>query len=222
MIPSRSSITAPTPLPPTLAEVFADPAVDGAPAAFVLAHLGSGGTRVLWVQDRLSRRQGGRPHLLGIADLTRAPVELLWLEVPRAADVLWAMEQALGCPSLSAVVGEVWGMPSALDFTATKRLALRAERSGVAAWLLRGGATPDLSAARDRWRVASLPSPPAADDLHSPGEPLWRATLFRSRRNPPGEWLARCAPERGGVVLASRNGDAGREAGAERRGPQAA
>ena len=31
-----------------------------------------------------------------------------------------------------AVIGELWGDPAALDFTATRRLAVAAERSGVA------------------------------------------------------------------------------------------
>lgn len=219
---SRPSISASTPSS-TLAEVFADPSMDGSAAAFALAHLGSGATRVLWVQDRLSRQQGGRPYFAGVAELAGAPIDLLHLQVNRAVDVLWAMEQALGCPILSAVVGEVWGTPAVLDFTATKRLALRAERSGVSAWLLRRGAAPDLSAARERWRVASLPSPPAPDDLHSPGEPVWRATLFRSRRSIPGEHLARRDPQKGGLALAPPTGQEGDHGAVpDRHGPRAA
>jgi protein ImuA len=206
----------------TLAEVFSEMATDSAATGFVLAHLATG-VRVLWVQDRLSRREGGRPHLPGIAGLLGGPLELLHLEVPRAVDVLWAMEQALSCPALAAVVGEVWGDPPALDLTATKRLALRAERGGVAAWLLRRAATPDLSAARKRWRVASLPSLAAADDPHAPGETLWRANLFRSRHGRPGEWLARRDSAQGGLVLApNARTEAGREAPLGRRGPKAA
>lgn len=195
---------APVPRPATLAEVFADTAADGAGTGLVLAHL-AGRARVLWVQDRLSRREGGRPYLAGIAAFLGGPLDLLHLEVARPADVLWAMEQALGCPALSAVVGEVWGDPAVLDFTATKRLALRAERGGVPAWILRRAATPSLSAARERWRVASLPSPPADDDAQAPGEALWRANLFRSRRGAPGDWLARRDPALGGLALLHRS-----------------
>ena len=47
------------------------------------------------------------------------------------------MEQGAGCAGLSAVVGEIHGAPAVLDFTATKRLALRAEASGVPVWPIR-------------------------------------------------------------------------------------
>ena len=174
---------------PTLREVFAGTPADGAATGFVLAQLPSRGP-VLWVQDRLSRREGGQPYATGLASLLGRPVELLWLAVSRPIDVLWAMEEALGCPSLAAVVGEVWGDPPALDFTATKRLALRAESSGVPTWLLRRAASADLSAARERWRLSALPSPPAPDDIRAPGEPLWQAALFRARGRLPGEWVA--------------------------------
>jgi protein ImuA len=183
--------------PPTLCEVFAATAADGAATGFVLAQLPSKRGPVLWVQDRVSRREGGRPFASGLASLLGRPVEVLYLEVGRAVDVLWAMEEALGCPTLSAVIGEVWGDPPVLDFTATKRLALRAERGGVQAWLLRRAARADLSAARERWRLGALPSPPAPDDLRAPGRPIWRAELTRARGRMPGEWVASHEAARG-------------------------
>ena len=68
------------------------------------------------------------------------------------------MEEGLRCAALSAVIGELWGDPRALDFTATRRLAVAAERSGVPCWLVRLGGTANLSGARMRWRIASAPS----------------------------------------------------------------
>ncbi|NAZ38363.1 hypothetical protein [Rubellimicrobium sp. CFH 75288] len=199
----------------SLRDVFAD-RTDGAAAGLALGHQAAG-ARLLWVQDRLSRREGGRPHPAGMAALLGGPLVLLHLDVPRPADVLWAMEQALGCRGLSAVVGEIWGEPAVLDLTATRRLALRAERSGVQAWLLRHAATPSLSAARERWRLAAMPSAPSPDDPHAPGEALWRAELFRSRDRAAGMWLARCDPTKG-LVLLRDAGEVGRPAPA-RPGP---
>ena len=198
--------------PPTLCEVFAVTATDGAATGFVLAQLPRSRGPVLWVQDRVSRREGGRPFAPGLAELLGRPVEILYMEVGRATDVLWAMEQALSCAALSIVIGEVWGDPPALGFTATKRLALRAEARGVAAWLLRRAATPDLSAARERWRVASQPSRPQPHDPYAPGEPLWSAELFRSRAGRTGTWLARreaaggVLPDPGAVQVEAKGG----------------
>ena len=67
------------------------------------------------------------------------------------------MEEGLRCSGLSGVIGELWGDPAALDFTATRRLAVAAERSRVPCWLVRLGGTANLSGARMRWRIASMP-----------------------------------------------------------------
>jgi acyl-CoA thioesterase-1 len=109
-------------------------------------------------------------------------------EIGKPADVLWAMEQALECRDLGAVLGEIWGEAPVAGFTATKRLALRAEAHGVPCWLIRRAARPDLSAARERWRVASAPALPHPDDDIAPGLPVWQAELFRARGRQPGRW----------------------------------
>lgn len=169
-----------------LSEVFAETAADAGAAGFILSQLAKGPAPVLWIQDRLSRRETGRPHLPGLG----AGRSFLLLEIARPADVLIAAEEGLRCKALLAVVAEIWGDPPALNFTATKRLALRAEAVGVPCWLIRHGGTADLSAARDRWRIASLPSAPDPDDARAPGDPRWRLELFRSRDRPPGTWVA--------------------------------
>ena len=48
------------------------------------------------------------------------------------------------------MIGELWGDPASLDFTATRRLAVAAERTGVDCWLVRLGGTANLSGARMR------------------------------------------------------------------------
>ena len=80
---------------------------------------------------------GMNAYLAGLPEGT----EILHLEVSRPLDALWAMEEGLRCPSLGAVIGEIWGDPAVLDFTATKRLALRAEAHRVPAWIIRRAAT---------------------------------------------------------------------------------
>lgn len=176
----------PAPMPHTLAEVFAGNASDAAVTGFMLSRLSRGAKPILWVQDRLSRKEAGRPALAGLGP--QRPI--IMVDLSRAADVLWALEDGLRCRALGAVVGEVWGDPPALDFTATKRLAMRAEAAEVPCWLIRRAAHPNLSAARDRWRIHSLPSAPHPHDTQAPGDPRWALELFRSRRSPPGQWVA--------------------------------
>ncbi len=176
----------PDPLTHTLSEAFPETATDAAAVGFVLARLPRTTAPILWVQDRLSRKEAGRPYLAGIG--TDRP--LIMVSLSRAADVLWAMEDGLRCKALGGVIGEVWGDPPALDFTATKRLAMRSEAADVPCWLIRRAASPDLSAARDRWRIASLPSAPHPHDAQAPGLPRWSLDLFRSRRSKPGQWVA--------------------------------
>lgn len=194
---ARAAQPLPEPQQPTLAEIFPDTAVDGAATGFALAHLRPERGPVLWVQDRLSRREAGIPCLAGMPP----GLQVLSVSVSRAADALRAMEEGLRCPALCGVIGEIWGDAPALDFTATKRLALRAEAHGVPLWLIRRAATPDLSAARERWRIGSLPALPVRDDMRAPGAPQWRAELFRARWRMPGHWVARHDPATGGLVL---------------------
>ncbi|MCK0168866.1 hypothetical protein MWU52_15030 [Jannaschia sp. S6380] len=181
---------------PPYAEAFSN-ARDGAGTGLVLAQIdavlsarkGQGDGPILWVQDRRAMQEAGLPCLRGIAE-TGLTMPILRVGVRGAAEALWAMEEGLECVALSAVVGEVWGNPKALDFTATKRLSLRAARTGVPVWLLRQDAVADLSVAPDRWRVVPSPSPVNSLDAQAPGAPRWMAELFRTRRRAPGRWVA--------------------------------
>ena len=174
-----------------LREAFPAWPFDPAAVAFAVSAVGARGEGpVLWVQDRMSQREGGRPCEAGMRAALGLGAPLLRVEVGRPREVLWAMEEGAGCAGLSAVIGEIHGSPRALDFTATKRLALRAEASGVSVWLIRAGGARDPSAARERWSVGSLPSGPHPDDPEAPGAPLWDAELFRARARAPGRWVA--------------------------------
>ena len=185
MLPARDAegLRPPLPVPerPTLSEVFAG-ARDGGATGFLLAQV-TRGRPLLWVQERMAMLEAGRiyPPGLGIA-------ELIHVDARDARAALWAMEEGLRCTALGAVVGEIWGDPKALDFTATRRLAVAAERNGVAAFLIRLGGHANLSGARMRWRVASAPSEAHALDPKAPGAAAWEAELFRARGLAPGRW----------------------------------
>jgi protein ImuA len=172
----------PAPPSPTLSELFASHPRDGGWAGFLLAQVDSA-KPLLWVQDRMAILESGRVYPPGL------PVpDLIHVEARDARDALWAMEEGVRCSALSGVIGELWGDPKVLDFTATRRLAVAAERSGTPCWLVRLGGTANLSGARMRWRIGSAPSLINPLDPRAPGLPAWDAELFRARGFPPGRW----------------------------------
>jgi protein ImuA len=172
----------PAPSSPTLSELFAAHPRDGGWIGFLLAQLATD-KPLLWIQDRMAILDSGRLHPPGLPTQN-----LIHVEARDAKDALWAMEEGVRCACLSAVIGELWGDPRALDFTATRRLAVASEKSGTPVWLVRLGGTADLSGARMRWRVGSAPSLANSLDGKAPGLPAWDADLFRSRYSPPGRW----------------------------------
>jgi protein ImuA len=184
---------------PTLSELFAKHPRDGGWAGFLLAQLETG-KPMLWVQDRMAILESGRIYPPGLPSQ-----ELIHVEARDARDALWAMEEGVRCAALSAVIGEIWGDPKALDFTATRRLAVASERSGVSCWLVRLGGTANLSGARMRWRIGSAPSLLNPLDARAPGSPAWDADLFRARGMSPGRWSI--VREAGLFHLASAPGD---------------
>lgn len=168
---------------PTLAELFASSPRDGGWAGFLLAQLDRD-RPLLWVQERMAILEGGRVYPPGFQF-----TDLIHVEARDAKAALWAMEEGLRCAAIGAVIGEIWGDPAALDFTATRRLAVAAERHGVAAWLVRLGGRANLSGARRRWRVASSPSLTHPLNHRAPGAAVWDAELFRARGAAPGRWM---------------------------------
>jgi len=192
---------------PTLSELFAAHPRDGGWTGFLVAQLDAE-KPLLWVQERMSILESGRIHPPGLPGKS-----LIHVETRNARDALWAMEEGVRCAGLSAVIGEIWGDPRALDFTATRRLAVASERSGTPCWLVRLGGTANLSGARMRWRIASTPSLSNDLDPRAPGVPAWDAELFRTRESSPGRWSL--AHEAGVFHLVAASG--GRALGEERR-----
>ena len=197
----------PAPPSPTLSEIFAAHPRDGGWAGFLLAQLETG-KPLLWIQDRMAILESGRIYPPGLPTSN-----LIHVEARDARDALWAMEEGVRCAALSAVIGELWGDPKVLDFTATRRLAVASERSGTPCWLVRLGGNANLSGARMRWRMASAPSLMNPLDPRAPGLPAWDAELFRARAMPPGRWSI--GYEAGLFHLAAAHGD--RAVGEERR-----
>lgn len=150
--------------------------------------------QLLWVQDRRAIALNGRPYLHGLPQGWRERV--ICVEAGTPEDALFALEEGLKCRDLMCVIGEIADNPRALDFTASRRLSLTAEKHGVALWLVRLEAEADLSSARMRWRVRPAVSEAARWNKAAPGTPMWQAELFRARSHAPGEWSLGVRDER--------------------------
>lgn len=169
----------------------------------------------LWVQDKESLRQSGRPYRPGLPRALRHRLVHVAARTPE--DALFALEEGLRCRDLAFVIGEVAGNPRALSLTASRRFSLAVEKHRVPFWLVRLDARRDPSSARMRWQVDSVPSPHPRWNAQAPGIASWHAELFRARAHPPGEWILRDEADR---LVAARpgapphNGDMADAAGA--------
>jgi protein ImuA len=173
-------------------EVYAAEADDASAAAgFVVAlvtgmgAMEDGGTRTaLWLRSERCVTRGGILNASGWAEMGAAPDQFLFGVVADAQMLLRAAVDALRSSALTAVIVESWGRMTELDLTASRRLALAAEKSGVPLFLLRIDATPVASAAHTRWQVASAPS--HALPGHAPGRASFDIELLRQRSGPSG------------------------------------
>lgn len=115
------------------------------------------------------------------------PDHIIFLDLEKEKDVLWAMEEALKCPAVSAVVGEM----ADISFTASRRLQLAVEQSCVTGFVIRRNCRKlNTTACVSRWRIVSLPSD-SIDDLPGVGYPKWRVELLRIRNGKAGTWNIR-------------------------------
>ena len=142
---------------------------------------------VLWVQEKRAAQLAGRPCHAGLPPEIRHRV--IHVLAPTPQDALFALEEGVRCREIAFVIGEIAGNPRSLDFTASRRLTLAAERHGVPLWLVRLDAEHDLSSARMRWDVAASPSAEHGWNPQAPGAARWQGELFRSRRHAPGTYL---------------------------------
>jgi len=143
---------------------------------------------LLWLREEQAQRRTPL-HGAGLGELGLDPGRLILGLLPDAKALLRASVDALRCGALGAVILELEGNPALLDLTASRRLALAAEETGVTPLLLRSGkARPRPSAAQTRWQAGSLPSAWHAAD--APGAPALALTLLRQRGGPAGlDWI---------------------------------
>ncbi|GLI97032.1 ImuA family protein [Sphingobium sp. BS19] len=133
-------------------------------------------------------------HLAGLH-----PDRVVYVEAGSDTNVLLAMEECLRHAGIAAVVGEV----SRYSTTASKRLQLAAEASGVTAFVFRRASMPaalaEGTAAATRWRITAHPSAPLG--IPSLGRPRWHVALERVRGGTPYSWIVEGADAQGRIAL---------------------
>ena len=151
---------------------------------------------VLWC---LARRDLFAPGLLRAG---LHPDRVIYAEAEREREILPLIEEGLREKGLAAVVGEV----SRLGLTASRRLQLAAEATGVTALIIRRWwtvAEKDLvhlpTAAVTRWRIAPAPS----ELMPAPGlgRDRWQVELLRCRGAEPRTWILEACDAKGRLAV---------------------
>ena len=156
--------------------------------AAMLALRAGEGRPLLWLRTETAERQGGKLYATGLGELGLDGGTVLVGLVADDAALLKAANDAARCAGVGAMLVECWGDPRPLDLTATRRLMLAAEASGVTVLLLRIAAAQSPSVANTRWRVKAAPSVPLEDGSEdgAPGHPVFEIELLRRRAGPAG------------------------------------
>lgn len=135
---------------------------------------------ILWARERHSAKRLGFIYPPGLVALGLDPDSLIYVAGDDPIAVLRAGADAARCGALAAVIIELTGpKPRGWDLTASRRLSLFAQKSGVTILCLRGDAPHMASAAYSRFRIASAPSAPL--EANAPGHASFDVTLERHR-----------------------------------------
>lgn len=130
------------------------------------------------------------------------PDRVIYVEAGDEKTLMACVEEGLRHPGLAGVVGEV----ARLSMTASRRLQLAAEQSGVLGLIVRrwrrAAEAADFgqpTAASTRWRVTPLPSAPLP--VPGIGRARWFVELIRCRAGDCAEFTVEACDEKGRLAL---------------------
>ncbi|KQM65525.1 hypothetical protein ASE75_04480 [Sphingomonas sp. Leaf17] len=153
-------------------------------AALLAARADRGANALLWLRSDTAERRSGRLYAPGLAELGIDPARLVLGVVEDDTALLRSALDGARCGGLGAIILECWDNPRLFDLTASRRLVLAAEASGVTILLLRIAGVPTANAADTRWRIRAAPSTPLP--ANAPGPPVFLVELLRRRAGTPG------------------------------------
>jgi protein ImuA len=144
---------------------------------------------VLWIAEDIALWENGAPYGPGLDEAGIPPEQLITVAASRTRDVLWAMEEALRCRAVGAVIGEIRARD--IDQVATRRLSLAAAAGSTLGLLLRTPPDDGLCAFATRWIVGAASSCllSSAERCRGIGPPRLAVHLTRNRRGHLGAWI---------------------------------
>lgn len=155
---------------------------------------------VLWVQERQTIAEAGRPHGPGFLPFTITPEMLVMVQTKGPLEALTAAEMGLEESGLAGVIVELPARLPSDMLKLTKRLSLRAEARAVPCFMLHATPTPTDTSAATRWMAAARP--PQRVSIGGISIPDWALTLdlvlARNRFGPLGRWAVRWQAAPGG------------------------
>jgi len=127
------------------------------------------------------------PHLFppSLTALGITPDRIIFIRLKREVDVLWALEEALKCEGIAAVIGEL----KDISLTASRRFQLAVEKSHVTGIIIRQYPRDlNTNACTARWNISPRPSE-LQERMPGIGYPRWNVELQKVRNGKPGVWL---------------------------------
>lgn len=113
------------------------------------------------------------------------PGNIVFVNAGHDKHTLWAVEEALKCKAVSAVIAEV----PELTFMQSRRLQLAVEASNVTGFVLRTDARKMCTTAcAARWEIRPVASR-LDDGMPGVGFPRWNVSLLKVRNGKTGSWI---------------------------------
>lgn len=167
-------------------EIYASDTADAGSATGFAAMLAlcaqAPAANILWLRSDTRANRLRYFYAPGFAELGGDPGSVIVASAPDDDALLRALGDASRCAGLAAIVAESAGDMRGYTLTASRKLALTVEKSGVPLLLLRPAAEPCPSAAETRWAVRAAPSTPFA--ANAPGHATLDIELLRRRTGP--------------------------------------
>lgn len=149
-------------------------------SAFISALLGKLQPKGFYIW--LSKQKQIFPN--GLTNFGLAPHQIIFINLPKQRDLLWATEEALKCKSLSGVISEL----DEISFAQSQRLQLTVEKSKVTGFILRPSASQiTATACTARWQIKPALSY-NYNNLPGVGFAKWQVNLLKVRNGNPANF----------------------------------